>query len=353
MAEEVSGERTERATPRRREKARQRGQVIRSAELNGAVLLMVGTTALLALADHFARVLGRNSEYLFSQAHNLRTEDWGGTQQMLSGNLTVLFGALAPLAGALVIAALAVNIAQVGLRITPMAMAPQLTRLNPVSGMKRFFQKRVLFELVKNVVKIGLFSLLGYVIIASLIGRFTAAPLLPLPEIVKLGQDGFARLMAALLALTSLLAIVDWFWQRKQHEQNLKMSRYEVKQEMKDVEGDPQIKARIRGLQFEQARKRMLADVPTADVVLTNPTHIAIALRYEPQEVAPMVVAKGAEQLAETIRKIARSARVPVIENKPVARALYRQAEVGQHVPESLFEVVAEILAYVYRLKQA
>jgi flagellar biosynthetic protein FlhB len=305
------------------------------------------------LSGHIAVQLGRNSAYLFSQVHSLRADTLPAVRDMLYGNLEVLLGVMAPLVAALFVAACAANVAQVGLKITPLAMAPQLERLNPITGMKRFFQKRVLFDLFKNSLKIGLFALLAYATIGALIGRFTAAPLLPLPEIIGIGRSGFAMLMAVLLALTALLAILDWFWQRYQHEQNLKMSRYEVKQEMKDLEGDPQIKARIKGMQIEQARKRMLADIPTADVVLTNPTRLAVALRYDQGDVAPLVVAKGAGHLAETIRRIARTARVPVIENKPIARALYRQVEVGRIIPESLFQVVAEILAYVYRLKKA
>ena len=157
-----------------------------------------------------------------------------------------------------------------------------------------------------------------------------------------------SRILAA-----ALIGLVDWFWQKKEYEDNLQMSKHEVKQENKDVEGDPQIKARVRGLQFEMARKRMLADVPTADVVVTNPDHFAVALKYTKGDAAPMVVAKGMDSLAQTIKQIARKARVPIMENKPLARSLYRQVEVGQMIPDSLYQAVAEVLAYVFRLKKS
>ena len=153
--------------------------------------------------------------------------------------------------------------------------------------------------------------------------------------------------------LLAVLAVGDWTFQKWQHEDKLKMSKQEVKEESKDTEGDPQIKARIRGLQLEASRKRMLSDVPGADVVVTNPTHFAVALRYTPGDAAPRVVAKGADHLAATIKRIARENRVPVLENKPLARALYREVKVGMAIPESFYQAVAEVLAYVYRLKKA
>ncbi len=211
----------------------------------------------------------------------------------------------------------------------------------------------MVFELLKNLLKIALIALLALWTIKGLMGTLVGTALLPVPEVVAVGKSGFIRLMIRLLAFMILLAAIDWAWQKYQYEENLKMSKYEIKQESKAQEGDPQIKARIRGLQFEMARKRMLADVPKADVVITNPTHFAIAIRYEPGSAAPVVLAKGQDHLAAVIRKIARGARVPVIENKPLARALYRQVEVGKRIPESLFQAVAEVLAYVYRLKKA
>jgi flagellar biosynthetic protein FlhB len=353
MAEGTAGDRTEKATPRRREKARERGQVARSLEVNSALLLAVGLTLLIALGGHFTRVLGENSRYLFGQAHVIRSDNPAAISTLLVGNLLALAKALAPLVGALLLAGIAANVAQVGLHVTPHALVPKPEKLNPITGLKRFFEARAFFDLAKHLVKIILIGWIAYLTLAGLMARLGATPLLPIPAIVAVGKRGFAELMARLLIVMFMLALIDWIWQRYQHEKNLKMSKYEVRQELKDIEGDPQIKARIRGLQLEMARKRMLADVPRADVVITNPTHYAVALRYERGAAAPVVLAKGRDALAEIIKKIARRARVPVIENKPVAQALYRQVEVGQMIPESLYQTVAEILAYIYRLRKS
>jgi len=191
------------------------------------------------------------------------------------------------------------------------------------------------------------------VVVRSLWPELNTAAALPLMAIVELGRDSYMKLMLVLLGFLAVLAVLDWVFQRQQHENELKMSKQEVKEEYKEIEGDPQIKARIRAQQYEMARRRMLADVPQADVVITNPTHLAVALKYEPGAAAPRVLAKGADNVAAKIREVARENRVPVIENKPVARALYAEVEVGNLVPERLFQAVAEILAYVYRLKKA
>ena len=353
MADDTGGEKTEKATGRRREQARNKGQVAKSQEVSGAVLLLVGMVVLVASGGHFAGVLGRNTAYLLGQSHLLGPAGTGGVRELLSANLEVLLAAMGPLLAALLIAGLGGNVMQVGFHASAEALAFKTEKLNPITGMQKFFRKTMFFELVKNVLKIGLIALLAWWTIGGLMGKLAGTAVLALPEIVAVGRSGFMVLMARLLAFTILLALFDWIWQKRQYEENIRMSKHEIRQENKELEGDPQIKARIRGLQFEMARKRMLADVPKADVVITNPTHYAVALRYEPGSAAPIVVAKGQDHLAGVIRQIARQARVPIIENKPVARALYRQVEVGKRIPESLFQAVAEVLAYVYRLKKA
>ena len=353
MAEETAGERTEEATPRKREKAREKGQVARSQEVNSFFVLVAGVTMMVAMSPHLTGTLARNTGYLLSQCHFLAPSNLFGVSYLLAGNTKVMFWALTPLAGLVLVAGVGANLLQVGLKLTPSTMAFQWNRLNPISGAKRFFQKRTFFDLFKNVLKVGLISLLSWAVIRSLMTDLNATSLLTVPGILDIAQSGFVKLMLVLLGFLALLAIVDWTFQRQQHEQELKMSSQEVKQEYKEFEGDPQIKARIRGLQLEASRRRMLADVPTADVVITNPTHFAVALKYEPGQPAPVVVAKGADFIAKKIREVARQSRVPVVENKPVARALYAEAEVGQMIPESLYQTVAEILAYVYRLRKS
>jgi flagellar biosynthetic protein FlhB len=353
MAEETGAERTEQATVKRREQARDRGQVARSTEVTSAVLLVAGISVLVAGSGHFTAVLGRNTSYLLSQAHTLGPENRHALAELVAGNLGVLLASLAPLLLAVTLAAVVANVAQVGFHASTKAIAFRTEKLNPLTGMKRFFQKTTYFDMLKHFLKILVIGLLAWATIRGLMGPLAASAVLPLPEIVSLARTDFVHLMIKLLLFMGLLATIDWFWQKHRHEENLKMTRQEVKKETKDIEGDPQIKARVRGLQYEMARKRMLADVPTADVVVTNPTHYAVALRYAPGTAAPQVVAKGKDHIAKMIKNVARKSRVPVIENKPLARALHKQVDVGAGIPECLYQAVAEVLAYVYRLKKA
>jgi len=353
MADDSAGDRTESATPRRREKAREKGQVPKSQEVNSLFVLVAGTVMLLLLSKYLTESIGRNAAYLFSQAHILRVDNLGGLQTMLGGNLRSMALTLAPIVAVVLVAAIAANLMQVGLKLSTSALAFDVSKLNAITGMKRFFQKRTFIDLLKNVVKVGMIGFLSFLVIKSMLGELVAAPLLTLPGVVELAKGSFRHLMTILLALMAVISLADWAYQKWQFEQDVKMSKQELKEEARDYEGDPQVKARIRAIQYETARKRMLTDVPRADVVLTNPTHFAVALKYEQGAPAPVVLAKGADYLAQKIKDLARQSRVPVIENKPLARALYREVKVGRMIPESLFQAVAEILAYVYRLKKA
>lgn len=353
MAEETAGERTEKATPRRHEKAREKGQVARSQEVNSFFVLLAGAVMLVGTSGYMLSRLGRETSYLLGQAHFLGPESLRGFAYLLSGGGMSFLLTLAPLACFILLAGVVANILQVGLKLTPSAMAFQWSRMNPVSGVKKFFQKRAFFDLLKNLLKVGMISFLSLLVVRSMMPDISASSVLPLPMILDLARSGYIKLMGVLLAFLALLALVDWIFQKQQHESELKMSRQEVKQEHKEFEGDPQIKARVRALQYEAARRRMMAEVRRADVVVTNPTHYAVALKYESGQAAPVVVAKGADLLAEKIRETARRARVPIVENKTVARALYALVDIGRPIPESLYQAVAEILAYVYRLKKA
>ncbi|MEZ4388745.1 MAG: flagellar biosynthesis protein FlhB [Candidatus Krumholzibacteriia bacterium] len=353
MAEETAGERTESATPRRREKAREKGQVARSQEVSSFFVLLAGVGVLIATGPWCLEQLGRATGYLLGQAHYLAPSDARGVAYLLRGNVQVLLTVILPLAGVVLVAGVGAGIMQVGLKVTPDAMGFKWSRLNPISGIGRFFKKRTFFELLKNLLKVGVIALLATLVIRRLLPELTATAPLPLDAILAIATSSYQSLMLVLLGFLALLAIMDWIFQKQEYEGELKMSKQELKEEHKEIEGDPQIKARIRAQQYEMARKRMLADVPRADVVVTNPTHLAIAIRYQAGSAAPVVLAKGADHLAARIREIAREHRIPVIENKPVARALYAEVEVGRMIPERLFQAVAEILAYVYRLKKA
>jgi flagellar biosynthetic protein FlhB len=353
MADGPGGDRTERATPRRREQARRRGQVARSSEINAVLVLLCGVSLLLLSGGHLARLLGRNASYLFAQSHLLRADNLGGLREILVANLGIMLQGLAPLLLAIFVTGLGANVMQVGFHASGEAIMFRGERINPFSGLKRLVSKRAFFDLLKNLLKIALVSLVAYLVLRGRMGSLLQSATWPLQAIVGTGKLVFAELMYKVLGALAILALADWAFQKWQHEENLKMTRAEAKQDLKDTEGDPQVRARVRAIQLETARKRMLADVPQADVVVTNPDHLAVAIRYSQGEPAPRVVAKGRNHLAEVIKRIARQARVPVLENKPVAQSLYRHVKVGGWIPEALYQAVAEILAYVYRLRRA
>ncbi len=353
MADAPGGERSERATPKRREKALEKGQVALSQEVNSALVLLAGFSLLFVAGRHMQQVLGENARYLFGQPHIFLLENPFALVEMATANLSVIVATLAPLMLGIIVVAFLANVLQVGWKVNVSAMAFRWDNINPINGIKNVFSKRAGFDLAKNVVKIFLIALLSWYTVSRLGAELPGTAELPVEGILALGIKTVAKLVYRLVAFLTVLALLDWVFQKWQHEEQIKMTKQEVIEEQKDIEGDPQVKARMRAIQLEAMRKRMLAEVPRADVVVTNPTHFAVALRYTAGEMAPRVVAKGQDSLAEIIKRIARENRVPVLENKPLARALHKVAEVGAFIPDELYQAVAEVLAYVYRLKRS
>ena len=353
MAEGSAGERTEQATGKRREKALEEGQVAVSQEVNSVLVLMLAFSLLFVVGGFMSRVLGDNARYLFGSAHIFLLDNPFALVEIATANFSVILKALAPIMLTVMVAGFAANVMQVGWHVNLSAMAFRWSKLNPVSGLKQIVSKKAAFELFKNVLKIGIISAVGWVTIQGVLGEIVGTSLLTLDGAATVGRETMIKLVYRMLALITLLAVADWAFQKWQHEEDLKMTKQEVKEEAKDLEGDPQIKARVRAMQLENMRRRMMAAVPTADVVVTNPTHFAVALKYMPGDPAPKVVAKGADHVARRIKEIARENRVPVIENKPLARALHKVVEIGHYIPDELYRAVAEILAYVYRLKKS
>ncbi len=353
MAEGSSGEKTEAATGKRREKALEEGQVAVSQEVNSLIVLLLAFSLLFVVGGFMSRLLGENSRYLFGQAHIFLLDNPYALVEIASANFALILKTLAPIMLTVMVAGVAANVLQVGWHVNISAMAFRWSKLNPVSGLKQIVSKKSAFELFKNVLKITIISTMGWLTINGVIGEVVGTSLLTLDGAAAVGKTMMMKLVYRMLALLALLAVADWTFQKWQHEEDLKMTKQEVKEEAKDLDGDPQIKARIRSMQLENLRRRMMADVPTADVVITNPTHFAVALKYMPGDPAPKVVAKGADHVARRIKEIARENRVPVIENKPLARALHKVVEIGHYIPDELYKAVAEILAYVYRLKKS
>jgi flagellar biosynthetic protein FlhB len=247
---------------------------------------------------------------------------------------------------------LVANVAQIGLEFHGQGLAPKFSKLNPLAGLKRIFSLRGLVELAKSLLKIAFVGLIAWSVMSGYISKFPSLVRLDLGEIWLFTHSAAFRIILYVSLALMVLAALDYIYQRWQYEESLKMTKQEVKDERKQSEGDPQVKSRIRALQRQTAYQRMLAEVPKSDVVITNPTHLAVALRFDSSAmIAPQVTAKGADYIAERIREVAIENGVPIVENKSLAQALYRMAEIGDYVPVDLYRAVAEVLAYVYRLK--
>jgi flagellar biosynthetic protein FlhB len=350
MAENANAqERTERATPKRRARAREEGNLARSVEIASVAVFSCGLLLLSVLGPHMTRELAElfrfHFDVLMKQAI---TPDWTiALAHRLAKWLAVAFVPFGALVG---VAALAAHVSQTGFVLTLKPLFPKFERLSPVTGFRRIFSRRGAVEFLKSLIKLAIVgTLLGWALLDK------SAFLLPLVNMDIFA--GYGRIIAEVLRMATaggvalaILAILDLFFQRWDYEQHLRMTRQELKEEHKQTEGDPQIRARIRTKQQELSRKRMMQDVRTADVVVTNPVHVAVALKYEPAKMsAPRVVAKGARLLAKRIREIAQEAGIPVVEDPPLARALYDGCKLGQEVPLSLYRAVAELLAFVYR----
>ncbi len=342
---------TEPATPKRRNKAREEGQVARSIELNNAVIF-------LAIILNFILL----SKYVYSHLFDIFR--WGFSDCLLFKiNQSSLYNLMAyvmknfliiilPWLGIIMFFGLVVNIYQVGWKITWKPVMPKLSKINPLKGFGRFFSVQSLLNLVKSILKM---VIVGTVLYFAL--KDEARNIIPLMDqsvgqifiyISKVTYNIFLKVLMILIPL----GILDYLYQKYDFEENLKMTKEEVKDERKLAEGDPQIKAKIRSKQFEIAKRRMLQEVPKADVIITNPTHLAIALQYDKLSMeAPKVIAKGAGLIAERIKKIAQENDIPIVENKPLARALFKIVELGDFIPENFYKAVAEVLAYVYKLK--
>ena len=348
-----AGEKTEKATPRKREEARKKGQVFRSTDLNSAFIIL---TVFAVINFGFPYMLesmeGFTREYLTDRSLQDITPLFA--QMVLLESLFLIVRITIPILAVAAVAGVVGNLLQVGFLFSTEPLGIKLERLNPVEGFKRIFSKRALVELVKSILKLTLTAYIVYQVISKNIYLF---PLLMDMEIGQIIKNLLALIfeMAMKIGIALLvLGVLDYIYQRWEHEQSLKMTKQEVKEEYKQMEGDPQIRARQKQRQREMAMRRMMAEVPRADVVITNPTHFAVALRYNAQQMdAPMVVAKGQDFIALRIKELARESGVTIVENQELARNLFYICDLGEVIPENLYQAVAQVLAFVYRQKQA
>jgi len=351
MADDAA-DKTEEPTAKRQEEARAEGRIPQSVEITSAAVLLAALLATSRSGEGAVAALRESMRRnLFAiTATDLTPAALGHTLQGMLGDCVAV---VAPILLATGVAGLAATIAQIGFQIHAQRLLPDLSKISPSSGLQRIFSKRGLVELLKASAKIGLIGWIAWKMIEArertIIALVDASP----RETLAITGEEVTRLVAWTVTVLAAFAAVDYGWQRRQHHQGLRMSRSEVKDERRQSEGDPQIKARVRRAYQQIAKSRSLADVPKADVVITNPVHLAVALRYAPGEMgAPRVVAKGAEGVAQRIKDIARQHGIPIVERRSLARALFRSVPVGGEIPAALYRAVAEILAYIYALRQ-
>jgi flagellar biosynthesis protein FlhB len=344
-------DRTEKATPKRRNEARKKGQVARSVDFSGAIVLNVGLVVIAALAPAVMGAAGNAMRDIFQRIANPGSvTSAAGLNSLFHAVLHTMLITVAPIAGVCVAAGVAANIAQVGFKPSLAAAKPDIKRINPSAGFKNLFGSRVFFETGKNLAKVAVVgTITAMALIPQLkhLGASVGTPPAALGKMMGSSIQGIAE-RAAIVYL--LIGIIDLVYQRKRHEKQLKMTKQEVKEEFKQHSLPPEVKSALRRRQLQAARARMMAAVPHADVVVTNPTHYAAALVYDGTRPAPVVVAKGQGYVALQIRKIAEENGVAVVPDPPLARALYRTVEIDQMIPEDLYAAVAQVLAFVYRL---
>jgi flagellar biosynthesis protein FlhB len=344
-------DRTEKATPKHRERARKRGQVARSADVGGSLVLAGGLFGLTLLGPS----IGNSCQAVFRQmlagiSDPARATSAAGLKGLMLATLSTIALTVGPIAGICLAAGLLAGVAQVGFHPTPEALTPDIKRINPISGMRNLFGPNLIFEALKATAKIAVVGLVAALALIPGLSDLAAEVGIP-PGALALVMGAKAIAIAQRAAFAYLLiAAIDYAWQRRRHERKLRMTRQEVKDEARQYGLPAEVKAALRRRQMQAARKRMMAAVPEADVVVANPTHFAVALRYDGSRAAPEVVAKGQDLIALQIRKVAEEHDVPVVSDPPLARALHSATEIGQVIPEELYAAVARVLAFVYRM---
>lgn len=351
MAEESFQEKTEQATPKRREEARRKGQVARSAELSSVVILAAGLLALSYMGSTLYRRMAEMTAGLLRNGASIDLTVLNAPHYLLAWARQ--FADIAgPTVAVLTVAALAINYAQVGVLFTGEPLQPKFDRVSPLAGVQRLFSSRGLVELVKGLFKVGAVAYVTYLTIAGQMTDFLNLADMGVGQILSTCGSVSVTLGWRIVLLLLAMAVLDYAFQRWDYERSLRMTRQEIREELKQQEGDPLVRSRIRSLQREMSHRRMMSDVGKADVVVTNPTHVAVALLYDSETMqAPRVVAKGQRLVAARIKELARQAGVPLVEDKPLARALFKAVRIGDQIPEELFKAVAQVLAFVFRLR--
>ena len=344
-------QKTEEPTPKKLEDGRKKGQVAVSREINTWLTLLVGTLVVGLMAPRLMTDM-RVSLLPFVETPHLHALDTA-----VAGHL--LFGAFAEAIGVLILpllffflVAAAGPILQNGLVYSPKVLEIKSEKISPIKGVKRIFSIKQLMEFVKGLFKISIVGAVGLIVVLPTLGALDVVPTFSLPDFLSALHGLVMKMLIAVVAVLFVIAFVDIIFQRQQHHKQMRMTKQEVKEEFKQSEGDPVVKQRLRQIRQDRARNRMMQAVPEADVVVTNPTHFAIALKYKPADMAaPVLVAKGADLVAQRIRELAEEHDIAIVENPPLARALYASVELDAEVPAEHYQAVAEVISYVWGLK--
>lgn len=344
--------RSEDPTQRRLQRAHEEGDVGQSQEVKTAAVLVAALALVWFVVPFVVPPLTRDLAGLIGQSYEIRI---GSTPELehLVADLALRVGLLMVLPlGVLLVFGLSASLGQTGLLFTFQKLAFDFNRINPRTALGRIFGVQGLVELTKSVIKMGVISAVAYAVLKPQAENLPLLPQLGMMSIVSYMQGLIVRLLFAVALIAIIMALLDWFYQRYSFHRRLRMTKQEVKDENRQTEGDPMIKARIRSLRVQRARQRMMASVPKADVVITNPTHYACALKYDMETMnAPTLVAKGQDLVAVRIRQVAQEHDVPVVENPPLARALYATVELDREIPPEHYKAVAEVISYVFKLK--
>ncbi|MCM3637861.1 flagellar biosynthesis protein FlhB [Sporosarcina luteola] len=348
-----AGEKTEKATPKKRLDSRKKGQVLKSQDVTTAVVLLFVFLFLFFAAGFMRDRFFVFFTHSFTESVSIKALDIDQTMILYINMIVQMAYILLPIMAVAVIAGIVGNLMQFGLLFTAEPLKFDLKKIDPIKGLKRIFSIRAIVELLKSLLKISFIgSVTTFLLMTNIEKVLGLAFKTPHDTLVTVGQ--LVALMGIVASFVLLfISVLDYFYQKFDYEKNLRMSKQDIKDEYKNTEGDPIIKSRIKQRQREMAMRRMMQEVPQADVVITNPTHFAIALKYDDEKMdAPVVIAKGADFIAQKIKLIAKEHNIVMVENRPLARSLYDDVEIGDRIPDQFFKTVAEILAYVYRIQR-
>ncbi len=344
-------QKTEDATPKKLEEARKQGNIPLSREVNNWVMLLAGTLVIGILSPYMATSLMVTLKFYIEQSHQIEGTP-GGLYLMLGNGMKDVFNALALPLIFFMVAAFIGPFSQVGPLFAPKSIKPDFSKISPIKGFKRLFSMRSLMEFVKGLMKISIVGVVGTIILYPFYGEIEHVITIPTEQIIVEMKELIMRLMIGVLIVLFIVAMIDLVYQRVEHSKKMRMTRQEIKDEYKQTEGDPMVKGKLRQLRAEKARQRMMQSVPQADVIITNPTHYSIALKYDTETMdAPKCIAKGVDEVAMRIREVAKEHDIILYENVPLARALYDTVEIDETIPAEHFKAVAEVISYVFKLR--